>query len=96
MSTLSDIIIELIDIHIKYESMSFEDVRLIENRVKKAAEEIKIQINDAIDNSVIKDNKIMCPKCGREIWDIATDCTLNKCWGCGLAFDYFDNTEDEE
>lgn len=32
--------------------------------------------------------KVICPKCGREVWDKASaDQRLNKCWGCGLRFD---------
>lgn len=30
-----------------------------------------------------------CPKCSNKIWDKATkDQALNKCWKCGLRFDY--------
>ena len=32
-------------------------------------------------------NKIHCPECESEIWDVAFANKLNKCWGCGLAFD---------
>lgn len=31
--------------------------------------------------------KTFCPKCDHPVWDIAKGSKLNKCWGCGLAFD---------
>lgn len=32
-------------------------------------------------------SKIKCPKCNDEIWDIAKNNKLHKCWNCMLAFD---------
>jgi hypothetical protein len=31
--------------------------------------------------------KVFCPNCKEEVWDVAFASKLNKCWGCGLAFD---------
>lgn len=30
-----------------------------------------------------------CPKCGEPVWDVAFGHKLNKCWGCGIAFDLY-------
>ena len=30
---------------------------------------------------------VVCPDCGEPVWDVAHGHKLNKCWGCGLAFD---------
>jgi len=30
---------------------------------------------------------VICPQCKKPIWDVAVNSKLNKCWGCGLAFD---------
>jgi ssDNA-binding Zn-finger/Zn-ribbon topoisomerase 1 len=33
--------------------------------------------------------KVFCPQCHEEVWDIANvDQRLNKCWNCGLRFNY--------
>jgi hypothetical protein len=33
-------------------------------------------------------HKVTCPKCGKEVWDVAkVGQSLNKCWGCGLRFE---------
>lgn len=41
-------------------------------------------------------NKIYCPECKNEIWDVATNSKLNKCHGCGLAFDEGENMNNKQ
>lgn len=30
--------------------------------------------------------KVLCPKCGDEIWDVARGYKMNKCWVCKTVF----------
>lgn len=39
--------------------------------------------------------KLLCPKCGKEIWDLPYGYKLAKCWNCMLAFDTMKEEEDD-
>ena len=35
----------------------------------------------------IEKEPVRCPSCRRDVWDVAKDYKLNKCWNCNLVFE---------